>query len=143
MATRVASRRIAALTPSEVATLAAEGRDPALPADVVEERAVDAQSVPIREIAKTSWLGSFEGDKLVALLGFFVRFDHHRLCQVREVIHVAGSPRGVRELLLELRATSALPLVGCIAITNKRMAYAIGKLGWRPRRIEFELEPSA
>ena len=116
-----------------VSQLFAQGVLPVVPADVVAAaRVPERREMTIQEAADLTWIvaGPFHRPRGVG--AFRDVFDHHTSCDVREVIHVAGSKRGVVELLRYMDADARVHdrrCVGVVGAGNGDMARLLTRLG--------------
>jgi hypothetical protein len=124
-----------------IALLAAEGRIPEPPADVMALSQRKRRRVPTAaEAGAYTWIVASDGDpengKILGVLAYRDTFDFHTATDVREVVYVAGpaTPRIIRWL----ERDTARRIVGAIDLGNERMKRALVALGYTATRVVFE-----
>lgn len=125
-----------------IALLAAEGRIPEPPADVMALSQRKHRRIPTAaEAGAYAWVIASDGDpesgKISGVLAYRDVFDFHTASDVREVVYVTGpaTPRLVRWLAKD----TARRIIGAVDLGNERMKRALVALGYAPTRIVFEM----
>jgi hypothetical protein len=131
-----------------IGLLEAGGLLPQVPHPVAELPQRGARrDATLAEAAALTWLVAWDGPKLAG--GGFRRaagvasyrdtYDQHTSSDVREITHIAGSARSVRDLLHFMRAGAPGRLMGVVDARNARMLAILAKLGaQRAERVVFE-----
>lgn len=120
---------------------------PALPQRVERMNVHDVDRVaPAESIAPLEWFVAGDPFKPSAMMATRFRFDYHYNTEVIEVVHVAGSRRGVDRLIRQARFMAAMygvPLTGEIDFANATMRRFLRRCGFRLERVRFTLSGDA
>jgi len=100
--------------------------------------------VTIADFAALTWFGfgrvDESGTDPSAIMAFYQRFDHHTTSESLEVVHIAGSARGMRRLIqaiVRLGQHTHMTVSGELDVENARMMKFIANAGFWPERARF------
>lgn len=126
------------------------GKLPALPGHIERlGRNVRRRNASLAEVAALTWLVAWDQPKInvqgfvkpCGVAAYRDAFDYHTASDVRELIHVSGTARGVRDLVLFIRNEARKEkrrLMGSIDIENLEMAEALKLWDGVMTRVVFE-----
>lgn len=143
-------RSIEKVPPLFIGLLEEAGKLPALPRHIEGlGRSAKARAATLEEVTALTWLVAWDGPKIdargfvkpVGVAAYRDTFDYHTASDVRELVHVAGSRRSVRDLVVCIRDDARAQkrrLVGCIDVENVEMAAVLQRLDGKMTRVMFE-----
>lgn len=126
------------------------GKLPALPLHIERlGRTAKARAASLSEVTALTWIAAWDGPKIdgagfvkpVGVAAYRDVFDYHTASDVRELVHVAGTPRSVRDLVVFLRDEARgekRRLIGSIDVENVQMAALLKRVGGEMTRVVFE-----
>lgn len=135
-----AAPRIERVPALYVSQLLAAGKLPSAPAEVVAAaRVPEHRSMTLAEAASLTWLLAGPIDAPRGVAAFRDVYDFQASSDLREVTHVAGSARGVVELVRFLIADAApFRCIGCVDRSNLTMIRLLERLGILSKRVLWE-----
>ncbi len=136
------SKRIQRVPALHVSQLFAQGALPSAPADVTAAaRVPEHREMTIQEASALTWLVAGPVDRPCGVAAYRDVYDYQTSSDVREVTHIAGSKRGVVELvrfLIDDAHEVGRRCVGVMDTSNTKMAYLLQEMGCGALRTRWE-----
>lgn len=153
-ATRIsASRCIIEVPLGTIRTLDRIGALPRLPQEITNAQVSPHRREPtpddmiclrwllVIEGKDTGWESAFQIPRVVGVGAFWNRYDFHSGTDASEIIHLAGSRRAIRELVVricEIAKADGRHVFGSIGGANIELRRMLRKLGHCATRVTFE-----
>lgn len=145
-------RIIEKVPPALIGLLEAAGRLPLLP-DAVRsiESTSSSRNAMLSEITALVWIAQWHGDRIDDTLGFRAPvgiaayrdvYDYCSGRDIREIIHVVGTPRSIVDLIAWMHEDAGKrPLTGSVNFDNDDMNDFLLHFGAKETRVVWELAP--
>ncbi|GAC1496081.1 MAG: hypothetical protein NVS1B2_15750 [Vulcanimicrobiaceae bacterium] len=124
---------------SAIALLYAADGLPALPPSVTALRDQSTgRPATVEELASLTWLLARHVAVPVGVAAYRDVYDWNTARDVRQLVHIAGSPRAIFDLLWYLRANTDLPLLGDVDAANTMIEPFLALIGGKKTRCVWE-----